>query len=130
MPEHSESSLSFGLLDTSPLSSACWLRTLFGSSLPLKQPQGWLLCGQGRVLPNSLRKRDWGYKLNPASQRALGLTPQAWRCFIIHSCRIPPTWTKSSVLEEKLKKTTGAGSQLLIDNLGTVWRKGGKNCFR
>lgn len=98
--QNTESSLSSGPLNTSPLFSACWLRSLFGSCHSLKQLQGWLLCDQGDVLPNSRRTRDPGYKLYPASQKALGLTLQAWRCFIIHSCRIPLTWTKSSVLQE------------------------------
>lgn len=123
--QNTESSLSSGPLDTSPLFSACWLRSLFGSCHSLKQLQGWLLCDQGDVLPNSRRTRDPGYKLYPTSQKALGLTLQAWRCFIIHSCRIPLTWTESSVLQEG-ETTAGEDSQLPLPHLGAILGKGGK----
>nr|XP_034787356.1 vesicle transport through interaction with t-SNAREs homolog 1A isoform X5 [Pan paniscus] len=50
--ELSESFLPLDHLISQPLSSACWLRTLFGSRHDPKQLQGWLLCGQGHILPN------------------------------------------------------------------------------
>lgn len=81
---------------------------------------------KGVFSPTGLRARDWGYKLNSASQKTLGLSTHARRCFIIHSCRVPLTQTKSSVLQEGLQNTTSKGSQLLMNNLGTVRGKGGK----
>ena len=72
-PELSKSFLSLDHLMPQSLFSACWLRTVFGS-VPLNSYRVGSCVAQGTFSPTGLGTGVWGYKLNPASQKALGLS--------------------------------------------------------